>query len=212
MTQTVWLTRHGNRQDFVDPDWPKTAARPHDPDLSPDGIVQAELLGERLAGETIAYIFASPFLRTAHTASIVAEALDLTVFLESGIAEWMNADWFPEAPSILTREQLAARFPRIDLRYEAREVPSYPETEAQAMERAGRTAKTIAASYPRAILLVGHGVSVAGAAEGLMPGADVTECALCSLFRAVRRNGRWHLDLRGDVAHLDHRAAGDRFA
>ncbi|PSQ85633.1 MAG: histidine phosphatase family protein [Bacteroidetes bacterium QH_2_63_10] len=46
--QTIWLARHANRQDFVDPDWAKTADRPHDPALSTDGMGQARKLGRRV--------------------------------------------------------------------------------------------------------------------------------------------------------------------
>lgn len=51
MTQIVWIARHGNRLDFVNPEWFNTAERPYDPPLSEDGIVQAKQLGQRLVGE-----------------------------------------------------------------------------------------------------------------------------------------------------------------
>ncbi|MBV8884961.1 MAG: histidine phosphatase family protein, partial [Chroococcidiopsidaceae cyanobacterium CP_BM_RX_35] len=69
MAQTVWLARHGNRIDFVNPEWFKTAERRYDPHLSDDGVVQAQQLAQRLKGEGIAHIFASPFLRTVQTAT-----------------------------------------------------------------------------------------------------------------------------------------------
>lgn len=211
MAHTVWLTRHGNREDFVDPEWVETAARPHDPGLSPDGVGQADRLAERLETEGISHIFASPFLRTVHTAAVVAEVLDLPVYLEPGLGEWMNPDWFSGIPDTLGREELAARYPRIDLRYSPLAHPEFPETEGQALERAGRTARRLADAFSGSLLLVGHGVSVTGAVQGLVPDARVNECALCSLFRAVRGDDGWRLDLAGDVAHLDRRAAADRF-
>jgi hypothetical protein len=42
MTQIVWIARHGNRLDFVNPEWFNTAERPYDPPLSEDGIEQAD--------------------------------------------------------------------------------------------------------------------------------------------------------------------------
>ena len=210
MAHTVWLTRHGNRQDFVDPDWKKSAERPHDPALSPDGIEQAKKLGRRLEGEGIAHLFASPFLRCVQTAHYVAEALDLPIYLEPGVAEWMNREWFSTFPQTLQPEALAKQFARIDTSYSPRAFPNYPETEEEAMGRAGRTARSLADAYGRPILIVGHGVSVAGAASGLVDDARVQECALCSLFKIVQNGGSWMMELAGDVSHLDEAAAADR--
>jgi broad specificity phosphatase PhoE len=49
MSQTIWIARHGNRLDFVRPEWFDTALRPYDPPLSKDGFVQAKQLAKRLA-------------------------------------------------------------------------------------------------------------------------------------------------------------------
>lgn len=212
MAQVVWLTRHGNRQDFVDPDWTKTAERPHDPALSPDGIEQAKRLGQRLRGEGIEHLFASPFLRCVETAHHVAEVIDLPIYLEPGVAEWMNTEWFPTFPRTLPPEVLAEQFERVDLSYSPRAFPDYPETEEAAMERAGRTARELADAYERPILIVGHGVSVAGAASGLVEGVSIQSCALCSLFKIVRERQSWTMEVTGDVSHLDEAKAADRFS
>lgn len=60
---SIWICRHGNRIDFVDPSW-----KGSDPYLSPDGIIQAKETGKRLKDENIQHIFASPFFRTVETA------------------------------------------------------------------------------------------------------------------------------------------------
>ena len=73
----IWICRHGNRIDFVDPSWQGT-----DPYLADDGIVQAKETGIRLREEGIQHIFASPFLRTIETAHHIAEAVDLSVKIE----------------------------------------------------------------------------------------------------------------------------------
>jgi len=48
MPQPVSIARHGNRIDFVNPDWFLTAERRYDPHLSEDGHVQAKQLANRL--------------------------------------------------------------------------------------------------------------------------------------------------------------------
>ena len=108
MNQTIWIARHGNRLDFVNPEWFNTAERPYDPPLSPDGIVQAQELGQRLVGERIRHIFASPFLRTVQTADRVAQILDLPIKIESGLGEWLNPDWMKSDPERLSIAVLQA--------------------------------------------------------------------------------------------------------
>ncbi len=212
MTRTVWIARHGNRQDFVNPDWPRTAKHPYDPGLSPDGIEQARRLGKRLASEPIAYIFASPFLRTVHTAHLAAEALQLPVYLEPGLSEWLNPEWFPVNPERIPVETLAAQFPRVDLSHHPSGFrPGYPETFEQAVDRAGKTSRHLAATYEGTLLLIGHGVSVFGAARGLVPEVEDFECGLCSLVKLVFREQQWIAELCGDVSHLDGGESADRY-
>lgn len=204
MTQTVWIARHANRLDFVNPDWFLTAQRPYDPPLSPDGEEQAKALAKRLAGVSIAHIFASPFLRTVQTAHAVAEVLDLPVKVESGLSEWLNPEWMPAMPEKLSLEALAELFPRIDTSYTSRALAQYPETGDGALERAALTAKRLAAEFPEDMLLVGHGASVLGATMGLAGSAGEPELkvALCCLFKLVRQDGEWVMELNGDTSHL----------
>lgn len=213
MTQTVWIARHGNRLDFVNPDWFLTAERPYDPPLSDDGVVQARQLGQRLVGEGIAHIFASPFLRTVQTANQVAQALDLPIKIESGLSEWLNPAWMPAMPEKLPVEVLAQQYPRIDLSYNYRVVANYPETGEQALNRAGETAKLLAAEFPEDILLVGHGASVLGATMGLLGGTTEPEvnAALCCLVKLVHHDQEWVMELNGDTSHLSQTEKVIRF-
>lgn len=205
MSQTVWIARHANRLDFVNPDWFLTAERRYDPPLSEDGIVQAQQLARRLKGENIAYIFASPFLRTVQTANAVAEVLDLPIKLEIGLSEWLNIAWMKEEPQKLSTPVLAELFPRIDISYTPRIAAKYPETYEQMQERSGQTARCLATEFcHQDILLVGHGASVLGATIGLVGEIARTEvkASLCSLVKVVRQHPEWLLELKGDTSHL----------
>ncbi|WP_414551020.1 histidine phosphatase family protein [Anabaena sp. CCY 0017] len=215
MNQIVWIARHANRLDFVNPDWFLTAQRRYDPPLSDDGIVQTQQLAKRLQSEKIAHIFASPFLRTVQTANAVAEVLDLPIKLETGLSEWLNPDWMTEAPERLSIQALAELFPRIDTTYTARIAAQYPETHEQIQERSGNTAICLATEYsPQNILLVGHGASVLGAAMGLVGDIAKTEvkASLCSLVKVVRQGPEWLLELKGDTSHLTEIESVIRFA
>ncbi|MEG4347585.1 histidine phosphatase family protein [Microcoleus sp. A003_D6] len=211
MPQTVWIARHGNRIDFVNPDWFLTAERRYDPHLSEDGHVQAKQLANRLKGEGISHIFASPFLRTVQTANHAANALDLSIKLEWGLCEWLNPEWMTEMPETLSVEALCSRFPRIDPSYK-RGIPNYPETAEYCLNRAGETAKRLAAEFPEDMLLVGHGASVLGTAIGLAGGAETEiNASLCCLVKVVRQDAGWSIELNGDTSHLTDSEAAIRF-
>lgn len=153
MPQTVWIARHGNRIDFVNPAWFNTAERPYDPYLSDDGQIQAQQLAKRLVGEKITQIIASPFLRTVQTANAVAEVLDLPLKLDWGLGEWLNSDWMATFPETLPAEILAQQFPRIDLSHPVG-VPRYPETWPDCLQRTGETAQRLVAQFPDDDLLL----------------------------------------------------------
>ena len=117
MSQRIWIVRHGNREDFQNPGWSRTAQRPFDPALSTDGETQAREVGLSLQSEQVHRVFASPFLRTIQTASHIADALNLPVCLEPGIGEILpNVE---STPALLPEVERKQRFPRIDEDYTA---------------------------------------------------------------------------------------------
>jgi len=211
MPQTVWMARHANRLDFVNPDWFSTAERPYDPPLSDDGLVQAQHLGRRLRGVGISRIFASPFLRAVQTAAAVATQLELPIYLEAGLSEWLNPAWMPAAPETEAPAALAARYPSIDLRYESCVQPQYPESEADAMARVAVTVRQLVTRDDGDLLLVGHGISVVGAARALVGGTPEIRAALCCLVQVTRVAQGWQLVLNGDTSHLEQTEAELRF-
>ncbi|MEM9543368.1 MAG: histidine phosphatase family protein [Cyanobacteria bacterium P01_E01_bin.42] len=211
MTQIIWIARHANRLDFVNPEWFNTAERPYDPPLSEDGLMQAKELGKRLQLEKIKHIFASPFLRTVQTANEVAYSLDLPIKLEAGLSEWLNPDWMPKMPDRLPLEALVKQYPRVDPRYESRVIPEYPETDEDVLARTARTVRQLVLEFPEDILLIGHGASVLGTTRGLVGGDTEYRVALCSLFKVVKASEQWVLELEGDTSHLSQSENKVRF-
>lgn len=216
--QLVCIARHGDRLDFADPEWHRTAARPWDPPLSPLGVEQAEELGQRLTREAVAHVFSSPFLRTAQTAQAVAQALGLPVNIEPGLSEWLSAEWFPEPPELLSLDRLAKEFPRIDPLYAPRGAAAHGETGEAALARSGATVVRLVAEFAGNIVLIGHGASVLGATACLLGrSAAETERLLqplrpCCLIKLARRPGEeWRLELDGSVDHLTHAETDVRF-
>jgi broad specificity phosphatase PhoE len=203
MPQTVWIARHGNRLDFVNPEWFNTADRRYDPPLSDDGFIQAAELAARLKSENIAHIFASPFLRTIQTAHEIARVLDLSIELEAGLSEWHNPEWMSEHPEIHPPAFLAQKYSSIDWNYKSYFAPKYPESKEDVNRRTAKTIKKLVAEFTENILIVGHGATVHGVTYGLVPDTDYFKVALCCLTKVVRQqDDKWKLDLCADTSHL----------
>ena len=202
MSSTVWIARHGNRLDFVNPEWFDTATRRYDPPLSEDGLIQAQELGKRLKNENITHIIASPFLRTIQTANEVANIIDLPIKLEAGLGEWHNPDWMTETPEIHPSDFLLSEYPHIDWSYQSLIIPEYPESEAKVHQRTAATVQKLVAKFSGEILLVGHGASVWGGTKGLVPECPTFKVSLCCLVKIVRNTHNWKLELAGDTSHL----------
>jgi broad specificity phosphatase PhoE len=206
MAADLWLVRHGNREDLVDLDWGLTAARPHDPALSPDGMRQARAAGLALMGRGIRRVFTSPYLRCAQTAHLIARELardaHTPVHLEPGLAELAHRDWTEGTPSMLPAVELAALTGPLDAGHTPVCQPIYPETIEEAFLRASRTARELAARYPETLLCVGHAVSVMGILRTLAVPAGDIPCDLASIHHLERVGDRWSATLVGDVSHL----------
>lgn len=203
MSQTVWIARHGNRLDFVNPDWFNTAVRRYDPPLSEDGFVQAAELGKRLKQENISHIFASPFLRAIQTANEVAQILNLPIKLEAGLGEWHNPQWMTYKPETQPQDFLAAEYPLIDWSYQSYLTPKYPESEADVHYRAGKTVKKLVKEHRSDILIVGHSTSVLGATKAIVSDTPTFKVSLCCLTKVIcGSDNNWSGEFYGDISHL----------
>jgi broad specificity phosphatase PhoE len=209
--RTVWLTRHGNREDFVDAAWPDTADRPDDPDLSADGLLQARELAARLALESIAHLFSSPYLRTIHTAHFCAARLGLPIKIEDGIGEWLDPAKFTAQPVLLSRRELACRFP-VDATYRPIYEPVFPEPEAVLLTRCRLVIETLLARTRGSLLLVGHGASCKAMIYALLGHRRQLRIPLCSLTQLVEEHSTWRMRLHGDTSFLSSGDVyGERF-
>ncbi|MGK7928973.1 MAG: histidine phosphatase family protein [Spirulina sp.] len=204
MKQTIWIARHGNREDFIDPNWLYMAGQPFNPGLSPDGREQARALGQRLRGENIRHIFVSPFLRTVETANAVAEAIALPIKLEAGLSEFLSLSFISLTPEILPVAALAKDFPRIDLTYTSRVAVRYPEPEGVMRARSRQTIRKLAAEFPENFLIVTHSDPIACMAQELLQNKTKIRRPLCGVVKLVGEGDRWEMELNGDISHLKH--------
>ena len=205
MADVVWVARHGERQDSVDPNWEATAERVHDPWLTELGRWAAWRVGRRFAENEDGFdaVYASPFLRTVETADEICRETGHEQWLEPGLGEHRNAEWFDADPETLPHDTLADRFGTVRLGHEPYVIPTFPESHDEAMARAGETARRIADDTAGTVLLVGHGLTVGGVVQGLVGSTDGVDAPLCGLTRVERDGDRWRLDFSGDTSHLD---------
>jgi len=212
MSQAVWIARHGERIDFVDPDWTQTGGDPYDPHLSPNGMQQAKDVARRLKDEGISHIFSSPFLRTLQTANEVAELLDLPIYVEPGAGEMLSADWYPDGdPRVWSLDDRRKQFSRIDLSYEPHGVSTFPEDWEIIKRRGAATMRAIVEKFSGNLFVVGHGASVSSLAWGLVEGYPQFTGKTCSLVKVTRDGEKWNLELGGDTSHLSYVEGQTRF-
>ncbi len=87
------LVRHGESEPAVPgQDFPMVDGH-GDPALAPDGRVQAEQVGERLADQGLDAIYVTSLRRTVETAAPLVARTGLTPIVEPGLAEVMLGDW-----------------------------------------------------------------------------------------------------------------------
>ena len=205
MAHAVWAVRHGQRQDTVDPDWELTAAREHDPGLTELGRWQAWRVGRFFADHNIEFeaIYCSPFLRAVQTTAEIYCELGQPAWLEPGLGEHRNAEWFDSEPETLSEETLVDYFDPIRNDHEPAVVPEFPESHQVAEQRAGRAARLLADAHDGRILLVGHGLTIGGVVRGLVGSTEGVDAPLCGITRIERDGSDWELDFSGRIDHLD---------
>lgn len=211
-SRTVWLARHGLREDFVNENWAATASRPHDPPLAREGRIQARENGAFLYGKGVEVIYCSPFLRTVETAGGIAEVLNVPIRIEYGMAEVYHPEWFDSAPELLDPAELQRRFPTIDGTYSPRVFPQYPEHEAagDVDVRCAQAVDAVLSDPWTCALWIGHGASVGGLARGLVGDVEGVCFRMCGLTAWTGTPGNWTM-IHSGADHLSYNEDEIRF-
>jgi broad specificity phosphatase PhoE len=170
--QTIWLMRHADRLDFIQPEWFETALYPYDPPLAPSGLDLAIALAQDLSWSSIEQILTSPFLRTIQTAAPLARRLQLPIQLEWGLCEWLCQDWTLAFPATTPIDELMRDYPNIDRNYQSLVLPCYPETSEALDARIHIIAHKLVQSNFKNILAIAHKGSVLGIAAALTGDAN----------------------------------------
>eukprot|EP00756_Hemistasia_phaeocysticola_P001979 Hpha_TRINITY_DN11372_c0_g1::TRINITY_DN11372_c0_g1_i1::g.63095::m.63095 len=195
----MYVVRHGERVDEVEPDWVARAERPYDPPVTDTGRAQADQLGRLLVAREGAqrpvHVVSSPFTRCVQTAERIVSVLreagpDGELLVSNALSEVMS----PEVLKTTTPPSL----PELSLPLaEPVALAEFPERREAAMERydsvlgrAGGLAQLAGASF----VLVTHGEAVGRAVAWQEPGATVFAVDLCGFVCLRRRGcGEWEL-------------------
>jgi hypothetical protein len=138
-SQYVFVIRHGDRWDYMHPEWLETASRKGDPPLSTLGHQQARETGifldsllahEGFTADSIIWL-ASPFLRTLQTSDDALNAFtkidssNISILPEYSVFEMdgHNGRLHKDLP---TMEERKHYFPRLDESYASLFVPALP--------------------------------------------------------------------------------------
>lgn len=201
----VALIRHGQSAPFV-------AGQPFDlvdghgdPHLSERGLYQASLVGERLAAEPIAAIYASTLTRTQQTAAPLADHLDLPVAIEPDLREVFLGDW---EGGLLRQKQAEGHPAAVALRAnrEWSEVPGAESNEVFTARTVGAVAR-IAASHPDELVAVFCHGGVIGAVLGHAAGVNpftFNGSRHTAIAHLVIQPTGWVIRSFNDAAHAGH--------
>lgn len=179
---------------------------PHDPLISNGGHRHAEQLGDHLSKQPIKFLFCSPFTRTVQTAQYISLRLNIPIFLEWGIGEYLNPDWFSSIPVTQPYEVLNSKFDKIDLSYEPIiSQPSFPETQICFLERCKQVIRSLISTYDSKICLVTHGSVVVGIGHELSQNKLAyykADCCSVSHWFMDEDSRKWQQLSNGSLEHL----------
>ena len=174
--------------------------------LDDEGLRQAQLLGQSMAGAALAAVYASDLTRARQTAEPLAGALGLPVVAEPGLRERHYGDFEGCTWDELQREH-AADFARWRAREPDFSLPGGGETLLALHDRVEATMRALAARHPGAsVVAVTHG-GVLDCAYRIATGLGMREprqhdLLNASINRILFDGERFSLVGWADVAHL----------
>ena len=175
MTTRVLLIRHGATVLSAEDRF----AGATDVELSDEGRNQARCLGERLAGEELAAVYASPMRRTIETAKLVIGSHPLEPETDPGLREIDHGRW-----EQLTRREVEARFADEYTNWEADPFTFAPEGGESGLSVMARALPVL-----RRIVVKNSGKTVA-----IVSHKATIRLVLCSLLGIDARGYRDRLD------------------
>jgi len=200
----ILLVRHGESEPAVVGQSFELLDGQSNPALAPEGVAEAERVGERLASEHIDAIYVSTLRRTAQTAAPLASRLGITPVADEDLREIFLGEWEGGGAfrqRVTDQDELAVRM------FEAQRWDVIPGAESMDVfgGRLRRAMERIAAAHPdQRVAVFGHGAMIG---EILRQTADSRPFAFIgadngSISHIVITEERWILRRFNDTSHL----------
>lgn len=200
----ILLVRHGESEPAVVGQSFELHNGQSNPALAPEGVAEAERVGERLAGEHIDAIYVSTLRRTAQTAAPLARRLGITPVADEDLREIFLGEWEGGGAfrqRVADQDEMAVRMfeeQRWDVIPGAEPMDAFGQRLRNAVER-------IAAAHPdQRVAVFGHGAMIG---EILRQATDSRPFAFIgadngSISHLVVTPERWILRRFNDTSHL----------
>ncbi|CAO3628990.1 unnamed protein product [Cunninghamella blakesleeana] len=215
MLKEIWITRHGFREDWVNPIPIYPTGLKYDPPLSSFGLEQAKELGDFLKEKSIQRIYTSPFYRVLQTIQPLTDYTQIPVYIDHSMSEWYGQAYetYQVPASKTTLQEL---FPTINFQtnYQSSvELPIGGETILECHERTKKGLISLIQQLDKedptveTILLSGHAATVITSIRALMNDPTLfVGTGTCSLAKLKRRcindQQQWDLIFHGNCDHL----------
>jgi len=207
--QVIYITRHGHRLDWANPNWieqTNNKYHPKDTPLSDDGHKQAEILSQIISQDKkITHIFSSPFNRTIKTSHPIAEKLNLKIYVDHGISEWLPVESNTE--KLFSDEYFLSFSDRYCKEYKST-IPAIigVEKSSDLHNRCWNFVKRVEAEFTDKgnMVFVCHAASHIALVRAFL--RDKTRDVFpgtCCLTKLVRNGDKWDVEVLCDDSHFD---------
>jgi len=206
--RTVWVVRHGLREDSHETEWFRTVGHMEDPDLAPIGLEMAARAAARLTGERVDHLISSPFLRCLRTAHAFARQLNRPIKMDWGFHEQCDPKWFAEGlPQLPSPAERAHLFPEIDRMYVSSPGPQAMEPtndpDLRIVGRVAQAMESVLTRLPGNLLIVTH-YAVCNCLHKYFTGEFMDGYIEMSSISQYRQEpgGGWRRQMKCDASHV----------
>ncbi|EGC31813.1 hypothetical protein DICPUDRAFT_89485 [Dictyostelium purpureum] len=210
---SIYITRHGLREDWINKAWKLTAARPSDSPLSAAGLQVAKELGLFCKKLDIKHVISSPMERCLQTSTQIADQLDIPIKVDYGVIEWVGPN--PRQVDILnplSNEELKKTYPRVDLSYQptTKDIPK-KETMEELHNRSRIAVEKLMEKFKNEpFIIVSHAATMIALGRGILKDDQYPiRTGVCTLskFNFDKDQNKWNCEYteNGEQEHWTFR-------
>jgi len=206
---TVYLVRHGERQDYTDVNWAPNSTHPHDAPLSDAGETQANDIAERLAFAKPHMMASSPFQRAIMCLEPLARRLKQKMCVEPGLCEFLCSQTRTKVPGFIAEAVTVT--PYVSTKYQ----PFWPNLKLETWEEViARTKETTLHLLDECygwgdLIIVSHRSTLQSVFAAIAPDYEkdtkLEYGAIAMLVEDPFTKGKWDVQSFNELNHLENR-------